>query len=367
MSFFSTATPAAKGTIQRPAVGIAFMALAAFLLVGVFWKDSSPKDLPRTDEPHRTSQPAPVADLAKDYSSLARPKAVPAYISPPPPRNELSEEEKARRLRAIEARKGGVTFSNLTIDSLYQRTVPSSLVAGQTEGAEEIFANSPRDDVNRQDDKIRFVKTKRNSPHALNQPVYQPFSDYELKAGTVIPGVLLTGINSDLPGQIVGQVSQNVYDTVRGRYLLIPQGTKAIGEYDSRVVYGQSRVLLVWTRLIFPDGSSISLEGMPGIDLTGYSGLSDQVNNHYLRLLSGVVLSSLLSASAQVAQGRTYDSINPPFADLAAQGAAQNINQVGQQITNRNLNIQPTLEIRPGFRFNILVNKDLLLNPYSEN
>lgn len=156
-----------------------------------------------------------------------------------------------------------------------------------------------------------------------------------------------------------------MFDTVTGNHLLLPQGTKVIGEYDSRIVYGQERVLIVWTRLILPNGKSISLEGMPGVDLSGSAGLTDQVNNHWGRLITGVVLSSLLGAGAQIAQGRTYNSLDPSYGELATQGFAQNMNQVGQQITRKDLNIQPTIEIRQGFRFNIFVNKDVTLEPFS--
>src|ERR1039457_4944650 len=131
-------------------------------------------------------------------------------------------------------------------------------------------------------------------------------------AGTVVPCVMTQGINSDLPGQIGCMVSQNVYDTVTGRHLLIPQGTKAIGTYDSRIAYGQSRVLVVSTRLLRPDGSWVSLEGMPGTDLSGYAGLTGAVNNHYLRLISGVVLGSI-GAGARLNIFATKDLILPPY------------------------------------------------------
>jgi type IV secretion system protein VirB10 len=158
-------------------------------------------------------------------------------------------------------------------------------------------------------------------------------------------------------------VSQNVYDTVTGKYLLLPQGTKAIGTYDSRISYGQSRVLVVWTRLLRPDGSSIALEGMPGTDLSGYAGLTGRVNNHYMRLLGGVVLGSIIGAGAQVAAGANAQ--NPSFSQLAVQGVGQNINQAGQQITRKNLNIQPTIEVKPGERLNIFATKDLILPAYN--
>jgi type IV secretion system protein VirB10 len=224
---------------------------------------------------------------------------------------------------------------------------------------------SARDADNRQDDKNTFLNKKRATEVVLNQRLIHPTSPYQLMAGTLIPGLLLTGLNSDLPGQILGQVSQNVFDTVSGNHLLLPQGTKVVGQYDSRIVYGQERMLIVWTRLILPNGKSMSLEGMPGVDLSGAAGLTDQVNHHWGRLVTGVVLSSILGAGAQIAQGRTYSTFDPDYGDLAAQGFAQNMNQVGQQITRKNLNIQPTIEIRPGHRFNVFVHKDMVLEPYS--
>jgi type IV secretion system protein VirB10 len=226
-------------------------------------------------------------------------------------------------------------------------------------------SSSARDADNRQDDKNAFLDKKRTTGVVLNQRLIQPTSPYQLMAGTIIPGLLLTGLNSDLPGQILGQVSQNVFDTVSGNHLLLPQGTKVVGQYDSRIVYGQERMLIVWTRLILPNGKSMSLEGMPGVDLSGAAGLIDQVNHHWGRLVTGVVLSSILGAGAQIAQGRTYSTFDPDYGDLAAQGFAQNINQVGQQITRKNLNIQPTIEIRPGYRFNVFVHNDMVLEPYA--
>jgi type IV secretory pathway VirB10-like protein len=223
---------------------------------------------------------------------------------------------------------------------------------------------SARDDANRQDDKNDFVSRNRGSDFELHERVEHPRSPYTLFAGTILPCVLTQGITSDLPGQIGCMISQNVYDTVTGQHLLLPQGTKAIGTYDSRVAYGQERVLVVWTRLLRPDGSTLSLDGMPGVDLSGYAGLTGHVNNHYLRLLGGVVLGSLIGASAQIAVGA--NSQNPSFAQLAIQGAGQNINEAGQQITRKNLNIQPTIEVPPGGRLNIFATKDLILPPWAE-
>lgn len=223
------------------------------------------------------------------------------------------------------------------------------------------------DDQNRQGEKRGFVKENRDDFPYLKAPLLAPLSKYEVKAGSIIPGVLLTGINSDLPGQITAQVRENVYDTVSGRYLLIPQGTRLIGEYDSKVAYGQERVLVVWTRLIMPNGNSVGLEGMPGVDLSGYAGVGGRVNNHYGKLITGVVLGSVIGAGAQVAVGGQGAPNTPSsFGQLFVAGAAGNINQAGQQITQKNLNLQPTIEVPPGQKINIFLTKDLILRPYSE-
>ncbi len=220
---------------------------------------------------------------------------------------------------------------------------------------------------NMQLEKRDFKKKKEDDDavyvhHSLQEPV----SPYQVMAGSIMPGVLITGINSELPGQIIGQIIVNIYDTVTGNHLLIPQGTKVIGRYDSVIAYGQERVLIVWNRLIMPDGSSILLDIMPGADLGGYAGLKDKVNNHYLKLTAGVVLSTLLSVGASVSAGTPghdeddgYDIINK-----FAENAGENINKAGQEIVSKMLNIQPTLEIRPGFKFNVMVNKDIVLRPY---
>ena len=188
-------------------------------------------------------------------------------------------------------------------------------------------------------------------------------SPYELMAGTIIPAALVTGINSDLPGQMIATVTQNVYDTVTGNYLLIPQGSRMLGQYDSQVAYGQRRVLLVWTRLIMPDGSSIILDRLQGTDKAGYSGLEDRVDSHWGRIFAGAALSTLLGVNAQlVAQDQ---SVNSGSITLAFRQSSQDsLNQVGQQLTRKNLNVQPTLTVRPGFPLRIIVNKDLILRPY---
>ena len=225
-------------------------------------------------------------------------------------------------------------------------------------------SRSTRDQDNRQDDKRDFARSHRVGDSSLDPVVLTPANTIFLGAGTVIPAVLLTGINSDLPGMITAQVAEPVFDTVTGKRVLIPQGATLIGEYDSRITFGQERVLFVWTRVRFPNGSSLNLEGMPGTDLSGYAGVSDQVDNHGWRLAKGVVLGSLLGAAAQQSYGGGLSTSNPSLGQLAAAGAAQNINNAGQQLVQKNLQVQPTLMIRPGQRVAVFVTKDIPLPPY---
>jgi hypothetical protein len=217
-----------------------------------------------------------------------------------------------------------------------------------------------RDADNRQDDKQEFLERGRTARWNLMDRLHQPTSASTLFAGTVIPGVLITGINSDLPGQIEGQISQNVYDTVSGRHLILPQGTKLLGSYDSRVTYGQVRVLVVWTRIMRPDGSNLDLEGMPGTDLSGYAGLTGKVDRHLSRILGAVVLGSLIQAGTSA--GTSYT--DPTFSDRARQGAGQGVNEATQQIVRKELQLQPTILVAPGARFVVFTTRDIVIPPY---
>jgi type IV secretion system protein VirB10 len=190
-----------------------------------------------------------------------------------------------------------------------------------------------------------------------------PRSPYEVMAGTVIPAALLTGINSDLPGQIIATVTGNVFDTVSGEHLLIPQGSRLLGQYDSQVAAGQRRVLLVWTRLLLPDGSSLVLDRLPGVDLAGYAGLEDGVDQHWKQVFTGAVLATLIGINTELASpDRSGDSGSMIIA--TRDSAQDTVNQIGQQLTRRNLNQQPTLTIRPGYPVRVIVNRDLVLRPY---
>lgn len=221
------------------------------------------------------------------------------------------------------------------------------------------------DDINKQPEKKAFLS--ENPKKNYNEDILkEPISKYEIKAGGIIPGVMLTGINSDLPGTMTADVREDVYDTVTGRILLIPKGTRVIGKYSSSISFGQSRVLVVWQRLIFPNGKSINLENFEGADMSGYSGLVGTVDNHTLKLFQGVILSSILGAAAGIIDDNGNNNNNNSWRNNAGRGAGEEIVTIGEAIASRLLAVQPTIKIAPGSRFNIMVNSDLILEPYNE-
>jgi type IV secretory pathway VirB10-like protein len=201
---------------------------------------------------------------------------------------------------------------------------------------------------------------------SLNTRPEAPGTPYTLRAGFVVPATLLSGVNSELPGQIMAQVSQDVYDTPLGRYKLIPQGSRLVGTYSREVAYGQSRVLVAWQRIVFPDGKAMDIGSMPGGDSGGFAGFKDQVNSHYVRLFSSAFLMSAVTAGITMSQPGTINGNARPTASSAlSEALGQQLGQVTAQLIAKNLNIAPTLEIRPGYRFNIIVTKDMtFLKPY---
>lgn len=197
---------------------------------------------------------------------------------------------------------------------------------------------------------------------ALSSEMENP-SQFLVRAGSVIPAVLLSGINSDLPGQIMAQVSQNVYDTPTGRYLLIPQGTRLIGGYSSEIQYGQNRVFVAWQRLVFPDGRAYDLGSQPGTTGAGYAGLRDRVNMHFVRVFGSALLMSAIVGGISYSQdqrsGGSGENASPRMSDSMSEALGQQMGQVTVEMIRRNMNISPTIEIRPGFRLNVMLVKDV--------
>jgi type IV secretion system protein VirB10 len=229
-----------------------------------------------------------------------------------------------------------------------------------------VQGSSHYDQTERKDKEDFYERAERSKWELAHRRV--PGALYELKTGAVIPGIMITGINSDLPGPITGQVSQDVYDTATGYHLLVPRGSRLSGLYDSRIVAGQERTLVAWNRLIFRDGSSITLGAMPGADMAGYAGFHGEVDNHYGKVFGNAVLMSLITGGAAYAMDSTTGGgsrENPSVLDSLGGAMASQLNQTTSTLLQQNSNIKPSLGIEPGYRFNIVVTKDMVFDkPY---
>jgi len=210
--------------------------------------------------------------------------------------------------------------------------------------------------------KLAFLNAKPDASIYNAHSLQQPTSPYQLMAGTVISASLITGLNSDLPGFVIAQATEPVYDTVSGKHLLIPQGARLVGKYDARVSFGQNRALIVWQRIIRPDGSSIVIENLPATDQSGYAGLSDEVDNHTWQLVKGIALATLLNVGTELSFGDDENDL----VKALRQGFGQTTNRAASQIVERQLNVQPTIQVRPGWPLRVIVQKDLVLEPYKQ-
>src|SRR5882672_6442338 len=376
--------PQCPGSIPKtsslPCVAIALVAISG----AVFWalqnnrhRNAAPEELYSTD--HRTTADG-LAGLPRDYAGI--PRQAPPLGPPLPgdlgrpmlnagaasntviPTAAAVDPEAQRRAQEIEAARLSRLFASTNIRELPSITpTPASATTPDASAASSSTTQPSIDTAfaeNGQDRKLAFVNASADRRTTSVDRLESPVSPYVVQAGTVISGALITGIRSDLPGQITAQVSEAVYDTPTGKYLLIPQGARLIGRYDSQVAFGQSRVLLVWIRLIMPNGKSIVLERQPGADTSGYSGLEDEVDNHWAALFKAALLSTLLSVGSEAGTSGNQNNL----VQAIRRGGSESFNQVGQRVVSRNLDIQPTLTIRPGFPVRVIVNRDLVLEPY---
>ncbi len=215
-------------------------------------------------------------------------------------------------------------------------------------------------DQNQQQHKLDFAKQRDDSSIYNAHALQPPASPYELLAGTIMPASLVTGLNSDLPGQVIAQVTQDLFDSVSGAVVLVPRGARLIGKYDSVVAFGQSRALVVWQRIVMPNGTSVEIDNMPATDTEGYAGLQDDVDYHTWRLIKGVALSTVLGVGTQL----SVNNSNNDLLTALRQSTQDSVNQAGQQITQKNMDIQPTLTVRPGWPLRVIVSKDIVLRPY---
>jgi len=362
--------------------------LGATAAIGVFglgfWalqsnRGTQPTELYNTDSRNVAEG---LGNLPRDYTSI--PRNVPA-LGPPlpgdlgrpilnaqgqgpgPAGQNPVDAERQRLAQETEAARTSHLFIGATSTRLENVAATAGGAAATTPGAIGTQGNSSTDPTstqNMQDQKLAFLNGPVDRRTVSPDWLAKPASPYILQAGSVISAALVTGIRSDLPGLVTAQVTENIYDSPTGRYLLIPQGTRLLGQYDSQVAFAQSRVQLVWNRLIMPDGASIVLERQPGADTEGYSGLEDDVDNHWGTLFKAALLSTILSVGSEA--GTSGGNSQNNLAQAIRSGASNSFSQTGQQIVERNLNVQPTLTIRPGFPVRVIVGRDLVLSPYRD-
>lgn len=284
-----------------------------------------------------------------------QPVPTPGMATPNP---GLSPEEQ-RRIQELEASRTARLFAST--ETRTSAATPSQATPGAQAIPDltSLGLAPPPATPTAQDRQNAFLNAAADRRTVAPDRIVGPASPNILQAGAVISAALITGIRSDLPGQITAQVTENIYDSPTGRILLVPQGTRVIGQYDNNVQFGQSRVLLVWNRLILPNGRSIVLERQPGADAEGFAGLQDGVDYHWWDLAKAAGLSTLLSVGAELA---TND--DDRLIGAIRNGGQDTINDAGQQIVRRQLNIAPTLTIRPGFPVRVIVTRDLVLEPY---
>lgn len=377
------AKPKPVTRLNRRTLAVLLGGLALIVLLSTLWafRDRSPQPPLETTEQHnveRVSRAEGLATLPSDYRQIPAPTPAPG---PAPLNAEASEEENPRpnaeqqALRAEEQRQHAEAEAVAKAQVFFQKNQPraTDAPAAATDATPNVVAPraatgiaAPAEDEqaaqNRQTHKRAFVDAEPDARIYASGTIQQPRSPAQLMAGTVIPAALLTGLNSDLPGQVIATVTEHVYDSLTGRLLLIPQGSRLLGQYDSQVAYGQRRVLLIWTRLIRPDGSSIVLDRLQAVDTGGQAGLEDAVDNHWGRFIGGSVLSTLLALGGQLA-ALEEDSDEGTVIVSTRDSVQETITGAGQQVTRRNLNLQPTLTVRAGFPVRIIVNRDVELAP----
>jgi type IV secretion system protein VirB10 len=364
----------------RRGVVIGAAAVGALALAGFGWMAlgskavhlSKPVEDPSVED--RASSRDAVAALPKDYTApklgpplpgdLGRavvdqqrrdrveiqPQANPAAT----PAEQAAEAERQRlAAQAHQAREAGVMIQALALAGSETPSLPASAAVATPAVAAPAAPTG-------QQGKLAFVEKARPADVYNGHQLEFPRSPFQLMAGSVIAASLITGLNSDLPGQVIAQVTEPVYDTATGAYLLIPQGARLIGVYDSVVAFGQSRALLVWQRLILPDGSSIQLDNLPATDAGGYAGLADKVDFHTWQMLKGVGLSTLLGVGTEISFGDDESDL----VRAIRQSNQQSASQAGQQVVSKQLDVQPTLRVRPGWPLRVIVHKDLILRPW---
>jgi type IV secretory pathway VirB10-like protein len=316
--------------------------------------------------------PEGLSTLPRDYTGL--PRAVPKLGPPLPgdlgkpmlkagvpapgmPVPGVTNPEQQRLTQEQDAARTSHLFATTNAN---QGAMPAVPLIPKNASVPDVLSTTAPSGSETSDHKLAFLNASADHQTQSREHVEAVASPYVLQAGSIIPAALITGLRSDLPGELVAQVTQDVRDSSSGRLVLIPQGARLIGQYDAQIAFGQSRALLVWSRLIMPNGHSIVLQRQPATDAEGYAGLEDEVDNHWGMLFKAAILSTVLSIGSEAGTKNGENNL----AQAIRQGASQSFSQVGEQVVGRSLNVQPTITIRPGFPVNVLVTRDLILEPY---
>lgn len=326
--------------------------------------------------PKVTASPPPLAPTQDHYAGNSSSQGAMQPVS-----NGQPAQETPAQIAADKAKTSDIFFQGTTDPAIQSQgqaadsgqgaaPAPAAGPLGGALGGAGAQPVSPGEDPSLQSEKNNFVASSQQQGQNdyTNTAEESPISKYEVQAGSIIPAALLTAVDSDLPGDVTAQVTENVYDSPTGNYLLIPQGSRLYGKYDSLISYAQTRALIVWNRIIFPNGKSIDLGGMIGTDATGKSGVQDQVNRHILGLTAALAAATLVSIGPEVALtlGQSSNSSSSTNIYTApAENLGSNVNNLGQEFVSKELNRPNTITIRAGYPLNVLVNKDIVLTPFS--
>jgi len=378
-------TKPARAIRFRRGVIIAIAALGSVSLMAVAWialkpqvfstvvdrqELSEPSNRPSTDalnglpatygDAPKLGPPLP-GDLGRPILESQRRMATETGTGSDPSASQAAQERERRLAELKSARESGVLVQGRTASSP-PAAPDASIAPAPAPTATPAPAPTPSldSDPNAQGRKAQFVGTLDRSDDVNPHTLTAASSPYVLSAGSVISASLITGLRSDLPGLVTAQVTARVFDSPTGRILLIPQGSRLIGSYDSVVAFGQKRALIVWQRIVLPDGSSIRIDNVPATDASGYAGLQDKVDFHTWALLKGVALSTVLGVGSELTVTGESDLVQ-----AIRESTQQNVSRAGDQLTSRNLNIQPTITIRPGALVRLVVHRDLILSPWN--
>lgn len=375
---------------QRPMVAIALLVVAMFIAALVMARSGGgdADDAILADDDPLTLRPATREgeEVLRELKSAERPLYEQPLGGPPlqelPPRQatnfgatsfeetSLAEEDLLKALRAPTsidfALRVGATAEDGALSTLGDTTFAPAMPAATQPLAPGFSLDG---DPAKYAEKNRFIRNGASGwPSGVLQHTREPsVSVYELKTGSLIPAVMISGIHSDLPGQLLAQVSEPVFDTATGRYLLIPQGSKVVGVYDNQVAFGQKRVLVIWTKIIFPDASHLVLEGMPGTDPSGYAGFQDQVKRHIGRRIGSAMLVTAFNVGYELSRRQNQGTSLAGAESAVSSAVGEGIAELGSEMVQKEMDIPSTLQIRPGYRFQIMVQKDIPFEAPYEN